>query len=143
MTFRSVKYAVLFIIVTFAAFFLFDVLAKIRIHPIQYFFIGSALSLFYLLLLSLSEQIGFLLAYVVATLMIALLITVYSAFVLKNKRKGASIFVLLSILYGYLYFVLRLEDYALFLGSLFVFALLAAIMFATRNIDWFALGKKE
>ncbi len=143
MTLRSVKYAILFIIVTFAAFFLFDVLAKVRIHPIQYFLIGSALSLFYLLLLSLAEQIGFLPAYLVGTTMTAFLVTIYSAFILKNKRRAISIFILLCILYGYLYFVLRLEDYALLFGSLLLFALLAVIMFTTRNIDWFTLGKKE
>jgi len=143
MTFRSVKYAILFIIITFAAFFLFDVLAKVRIHPVQYLLIGSALSLFYLLLLSLSEQIGFLFAYLVATAMIAVLVTIYSAFVLRNKRRAIPIFILLSTLYGYLYFVLRLEDYALLFGSLLLFVLLAVIMFATRNIDWFAISKKE
>lgn len=141
MTFRSVKYAILFIVITFAAFFLFDVLASVRIHPVQYLLIGSALSLFYLLLLSLSEQIGFLPAYIVATAMIAVLVTTYSAYVLKNNRRALPIFALLITLYGYLYFVLMLEDYALLFGSLLIFALLAVIMYMTRNIDWFTLGK--
>ena len=141
MTFRSVKYAILFIIITFAAFFLFDVRGHVRIHPVQYLLIGSALSLFYLLLLSLSEQIGFLLAYIIATAMIALLVTMYSAFVLKSKQRAFPIFAILVILYGYLYFVLRLEDYALLFGSLLLFVLLAVIMYSTRHIDWFALGK--
>jgi inner membrane protein len=141
MTFRSVKYAILFIVITFAAFFLFDVLANVRVHPVQYLLIGSALSLFYLLLLSLSEQIGFLAAYIVATAMIAILVTMYSAYVLKNNRRALPIFILLVTLYGYLYFVLRLEDYALLFGSFLLFALLAVAMYMTRNIDWFALGK--
>ncbi|HEY4479077.1 MAG TPA: cell envelope integrity protein CreD [Candidatus Paceibacterota bacterium] len=143
MTFRSVKYAILFIVITFAAFFLFDVRARVRIHPVQYLLIGSALSLFYLLLLSLSEQIGFLSAYLIATAMIALLVTMYSAFVLKSKQRAFPIFAILVVLYGYLYFVLRLEDYALLFGSLLLFALLAVIMFMTRHIDWFALGKEK
>lgn len=141
MTFRSVKYALLFIVITFATFFLFDVLARVRVHPVQYLLIGSALSLFYLLLLSLSEQIGFLTAYVVATIMIAVLVTVYSAYVLKNNRRALPIFGLLVALYGYLYFVLSLEDYALLFGSLLLFILLSVIMYMTRNVDWFTLGK--
>jgi len=143
MTLRSVKYAILFIVVTFAAFFLFDVLAKIRIHPVQYFLVGSALALFYLLLLSLSEQIGFSSAYLAATALIVFLITAYSAFVLSNKRRAISIFVLLSVLYGYLYFILRIEDYALLFGSFLLFVLLAITMFTTRNVNWFLLGRKE
>lgn len=137
---RSVKYAVLFIIVTFAVFFLFDVLTKVRIHPIQYFLIGSALALFYILLLSLAEQIGFLSAYILATAMVIILITIYSAYVLKSRRRAIPITALLVTLYGYLYFVLQLEDYALLFGSLLLFSLLAAIMYLTRNVDWFNLA---
>lgn len=137
---RSVKYAILFIVVTFAVFFLFDVLTNVRIHPIQYFLIGSALALFYILLLSLAEQIGFLLAYMLATAMIVILITTYSAYVLKKRRRTIPIAALLVTLYGYLYFVLQLEDYALLFGSLLLFSLLAAIMYVTRNVDWFNLA---
>ncbi len=141
MTFRSIRYAILFIVITFAAFFLFDVRSNVRIHPVQYLLIGSALSLFYLLLLSLSEQIGFLFAYLIATAMIALLVTSYSAFVLKSRKRALPIFAILVVLYGYLYFVLQLEDYALLFGALLLFALLASLMYATRHIDWFVLGK--
>ncbi|MFA5942562.1 MAG: cell envelope integrity protein CreD [Candidatus Paceibacterota bacterium] len=140
---RSVKYAILFIIITFAAFFLFDVLARVRVHPIQYLLVGSALALFYLLLLSLAEQIGFILAYLLATALTAFLVTAYSAFVLKSKRRALPIFALLAVLYAYLYFILSLEDYALLAGSVFLFLLLAAVMYLTRNTDWFSLGKKE
>lgn len=140
---RTIKYAILFIVITFAAYFLFDVLAGVRVHPIQYLLVGSALALFYLLLLSLAEQIGFMLAYLISTAMIAFLVTAYSAFVLKSKRRALPIFSLLLALYAYLYFIIRLEDYALLAGSLFLFALLAAAMYLTRNTDWFALGKKE
>lgn len=140
---RSVKYAILFIIVTFAVFFLFDVLTKVRIHPIQYFLIGSALALFYILLLSLAEQIGFLFAYILATAMIIILITIYSAYVLKSRRWAIPIAALLVTLYGYLYFVLQLEDYALLFGSLLLFSLLAVVMYLTRNVDWFNLGREK
>ncbi|MDO8492996.1 MAG: cell envelope integrity protein CreD [bacterium] len=140
---RAVKYAILFIVLTFAAYFLFDVLAGVHVHPIQYLLVGSALALFYLLLLSLTEQIGFTPAYLLATTMIAFLITSYSAFVLKSRRRAFPIFALLTTLYAYLYFILHLEDYALIAGSLFLFMILAAVMYMTRNTDWFSLGKKE
>lgn len=141
MVFRSVKYAVLFIVITFAAFFLFDVLGSIRVHPIQYLLIGAALALFYLLLLSFSEQIGFLAAYLLAMLMIAGLVTSYSWFVLRSGKRAFLIGILLAALYSYLYFVLQLEDYALLAGSLALFLLLGGAMYATRNIDWFSLEK--
>lgn len=140
---RTVKYAILFIIITFSAYFLFDVLAGVRVHPIQYLLVGSALALFYLLLLSLAEQIGFMPAYLLATTMIASLVTSYSAFVLKSRRRAFPIFALLIMLYAYLYFILNLEDYALLAGSFFIFILLSAVMYMTRNTDWFLLGKKE
>lgn len=142
MVFRSVKYAILFIIITFTVFFLFDILGKARIHPIQYLLIGSSLALFYVLLLSLAEQIGFFPAYSVATALIVILVTWYSAFVLGSSQRAIPIAAMLMLLYGYLYFVLRLEDYALLVGSLLLFAVLAATMYLTRNIDWFLLGKK-
>jgi inner membrane protein len=141
MTFRSIKYAILFIVITFAAFFLFDILAKTRVHPIQYFLIGSALALFYLILLALSEQIGFGTAYIVATILIAGMVTLYSRFVLKSSRRAMPIAALLVLLYAYLYFVLQLEDYALLFGSLILFVLLSVVMYTTRNIDWFEMGK--
>ncbi len=141
--FRSIKYAILFIVITFGAFFLFEVLSKVRIHPVQYFFIGAALAIFYLLLLSLAEQIGFPLAYSAAGGMTATLIAAYSFYGLGSKRRALPILVMLVALYGYLYFVLILEDYALLFGSLLVFALLATVMYLTRNIDWFALSRKE
>lgn len=141
--FRSIKYAVLFILITFILFFLFEVLQKVRVHPIQYLLIGSALALFYLLLLSLAEQIGFLYAYVLATGMITLLITSYSASVLKQKAGVLLVGMKLILLYGYLYFVLQMEEYALLFGALLLFALLASVMFLTRTIDWFSMAKPE
>jgi len=141
--FRSVKYSVLFIVITFTVFFLFEVLQKVRVHPIQYLLIGSALALFYLLLLSLAEQIGFLYAYLLATAMTTLLVVGYSASVLKQKSRALLVGVQLMVLYGYLYFVLKLEDYALLFGALLLFALLASVMYLTRNVDWFTLGRRE
>ncbi len=141
--YRSIKYSVLFIVVLFTTLFLFDVLEKTRVHPIQYLLIGAALALFYLLLLSLAEQVGFLRAYLLATGMTVFLITSYSASVLRQRSRALVVGLTLLVLYGYLYFVLQLEDYALLFGSLLVFALLASVMFLTRTVDWFSVGKGE
>lgn len=140
---RSIKYAILFITITFVVFFLFEVLSNVRLHAIQYLLIGLVLALFYLLLLSLSEHIGFLKAYIVATTMTSLLISTYSSKVLGKGSRGLGIFVLLTLLYGYLYFTLNLEDHALLFGSLLLFMLLGGVMYLTRNIEWSALSKNS
>ena len=137
------KYAVLFILITFAAFFIFEVLSGLRVHPVQYLLIGGSLALFYLLLLSFSEQIGFLPSYILSAALTALLITAYSARVLQSRRRAYPISALLVVLYGYLYFVLQLEDYALLFGSLLLFALLATVMYLTRNVNWFEPAPKN
>lgn len=142
MVFRSVKYAVLFIVITFAVFFLFDILGGVRVHPIQYLLIGAALALFYLLLLSLSERVGFFAAYLLATVMTIGLVTFYSSSVLKRGNRALLIGAVLGALYGYLYLILQLEEFALLAGSLVLFCLLAGAMYATRTIDWFSLEKK-
>jgi inner membrane protein len=136
---RSVKYALLFIALTFGVFFLFDVLSRVRIHPVQYLLIGSALALFYLLLLSLSEHIGFFNAYLLGAVMIVGLVSAYSVAILKSVRRALPIFAFLSLLYGYLYFVLQLEDFALLFGSLLLFVFIAIAMYMTRKIDWYSI----
>ena len=135
--YRSIKYAILFIVIAFASFFVFEILAGLRIHPVQYLLIGGSLALFYILLLSLSEQIGFLPSYIISTLMTVLLITAYSARVLQSRRRAYPILAILTTLYGYLYFVLQLEDYALIFGSFLLFVLLSVVMYLTRNVNWF------
>lgn len=136
-TTRSTKYALMFIVLTFTAFFLFEVLLKLRIHPIQYLLIGFAITLFYLLLLSLAEQIGFIGAYVVASIATTLLISAYSASVLPEKRWAKAIGGLLLALYLYLYVLLQIQDYALLIGTVGLFAILGGIMYVTRNIAWY------
>lgn len=136
---RSIKYAILFIVMTFAAFFLFDVRSGVRIHPVSYVLVGSALALFYLLLLSLTEQIGFNLAYGLAVLLTVALVSGYSAAILRSGVRSLPVAGGLTLLYGYLYFVLQLEDYALLFGALLLFLFLAFLMYMTRTIDWFAL----
>lgn len=134
---RAIKYAILFIGLTFLVLFLVEVLHTERVHPFQYILVGAALCLFYLLLLSLSEHIGFLPAYLASALSTVVLVSGYSIAVLKHKRFGTSVGVLLAVLYGYLYALLQIEDYALLLGSIILFVILAAVMYVTRNVDWY------
>ena len=138
---RAVKYALLFITLTFAVFFLFEVLKRLAVHSMQYAFVGMSLALFYLLLVSLSEHLGFALAYAVSTLACVALNTLYVGSVLRSWSRGAAFGVLLAILYGVLYAVLDSEDYALLLGSLLVFCALGSVMLLTRQIDWYAVGR--
>lgn len=136
-TMRTAKYAIMFILLTFLTFFMIELLSKKIIHPVQYLLIGLALLIFYTLLLSISEYIVFKLAYLIASAAIILLITVYSYSVLSDKLKTGIIFGTLTILYGYLYILLQLQDYALLLGSIGLFVVLATVMYLTRNINWF------
>jgi inner membrane protein len=140
-TSRTTKYGILFLFTTFAVYFLFEILGGMRIHPFQYLLVGFALCLFYLLLLSLSEHLGFDRSYLLATAGIVGLVTLYSGSVLSSARRAGAIGAGLSGLYAYLYLLLQLEDYALLLGSLGLFALLAAAMALTRRVDWYAVGR--
>jgi len=143
MSTRSVKYAVLFIFLTFTAFFLFETLNRLRIHPIQYLMVGMALCIFYLLLLSLSEYLPFSLAYFLASSGVTCIITAYSASVLKKRRRAGVMVVLLGCVYGFLFVLLQLSELSLLLGSLGLFVIMALVMALTRNIDWYAPGPKQ
>lgn len=136
---RSSKYAILVIGLTFLIYFFFEILRKFHIHPFQYLLVGLALSVFYLLLLSLSEHLGFNKAYFLAAGVTIALITMYSAGVFKIRRLTFQLFLLLTLIYGFIFIVLQLEDYALLAGSVGVFAALAAVMFYSRNVDWYNL----
>ena len=139
-TTRALKYAVLFVGLTFLAFALFEVLGGVRLHPLHYLLAGFALALFYLLLLSLAEHAGFGPAYLIAAAATTLLITGWGAFVLAAAARAALLGSGLSALYAYLYVLLRLEDWALVLGAVALFAILAGVMFGTRRVDWWSLG---
>jgi inner membrane protein len=138
---RSVKYGMLFVLLTFAAFSLFEVLKRLAVHPVQYGLAGAAVALFFLLLVSLSEHVPFALAYLVASAACVGLITFYVAHVMHGLRRGLGFGALLTLLYGLLYVLLQSEDYALLLGSLLLFALLAVVMVMTRRVDWYKLGE--
>lgn len=135
---RSIKYGVLFVVLIFTVFFLFELLAGLRIHPFQYTIVGAALCLFYLGLLSLSEFTPFGFAYLTAAGATTLLICFHSA---KMLRSGARTFIvagLMAGIYGFLYIALESQDYALLLGTGGLFAVLAVVIWLTRNIDWYA-----
>jgi inner membrane protein len=140
---RAIKYAILFIALTFAGFFLFEILKRLAVHPIQYGLVGLALAFFYLLLVSLSEHIAFALAYLVASSACILLIGFYVSYVLRSVTRGSIFSGLLASLYGLLYGLLSAEDYALLMGSLLLFGLLGVFMILTRKLDWYAVGRTE
>jgi len=138
---RAIKYALMFIALTFAGFFLFEVLKRLAVHPVQYGLVGLAMAVFYLLLLSLSEHIGFALAYAVSASACVLLIGFYISAVLHSLLRGLGFGAGLAALYAMLYTLLSAEDYALLMGSILIFALLGAVMILTRNVNWFGLAK--
>jgi inner membrane protein len=137
---RALKYSLLFIGLSFSAFFLFEVLKRLAIHPLQYGLTGAALALFYLLLLSLSEHLGFALAYAVATAACVALVGYYLIYVLGGIGWGLGFGVLLGGVFGILYVLISLEDYALLAGSLTLFGFLALAMVLTRKVDWYQLS---
>ncbi len=137
---RAIKYALLFIALTFAGFFLFEVLKSMAVHPVQYALVGAALALFYLMLLSLSEHLGFARAYALSAGACVLLIGFYVSHVLRGVIKGVGFAAALAALYGLLYGLLSAEDYALLMGSLLLFGLLGVFMVLTRKLDWYAIA---
>lgn len=137
---RSVKYAILFIALTFALFFFMEILQKRKIHPLQYILVGISLCVFYTLLLSFSEYIHFNYAYMIAAVSTVALITLYtkSAF---GRWKVACIFgAVLSALYGFIFILIQLQDRALLFGSIGLFFLLAVSMYYSRKIDWYGMN---
>jgi inner membrane protein len=140
---RATKYGLLFIGLTFVGFFLFEVLKQLRIHPAQYTLVGLAMSMFYLLLVSFAEIIGFAYAYLGASTACILLLGYYLSHVLNSKLHGFTFAAFLTALYGALYSILASEDNALIMGSLLVFGLLATTMVITRKVDWYALNPQK
>jgi inner membrane protein len=132
---RSSKYAILFILLTFLIFFFIEVINKKRIHPLKYLLVGLGLIIFYTLLLSLTEHINFTFAYLISSVSIILLITFYSKSFL-SKFLTILIGIILTILYLFLYSLLQLQDYALLLGSIGLFVVLAIVMYFSRKIDY-------
>lgn len=140
---RAVKYGILFIALTFALFFLFEVAKRLRIHPVQYTFVGLALAMFFLLLVSLSEHIAFGIAYAIAAGACILLIGSYLIFVLKSAKTALGFGATLAAFYGALFGILESEDSALLLGAGILFLVLTLVMLGTRKIDWYGLKPVE
>ncbi len=134
---RAAKYALLFIGLTFISFFMFELLKGLRVHPIQYALVGMGLAIFYLVLLALTEHLGFGWAYLVAALASVLLNGFYLSHVLGGPKQGIGFAALLGLVYAILYSLLQAEEIALLLGALLLFATLALIMMLTRKLDWY------
>ncbi|CAM0999608.1 cell envelope integrity protein CreD [Rhodanobacter sp. Root179] len=135
---RAGKYGLLFIAMTFVAFFLFEVLKRLRVHPVQYLLVGAALATFYVVLLALSEQIGFGLAYALAAAAVVVPVGGYAMAVLHARRAGLLLGGVLGLIYAMLYGLIAAEQYALLIGALVLLAMVALMMYLTRRIDWYA-----
>ncbi|GHV06979.1 cell envelope integrity protein CreD [Spirochaetia bacterium] len=134
---RAVKYAILFLIVPFLTLFLLEIFTRHRIHPAPYLLSGIGNAVFYLLLLSLSEQIPFYTAYLIAALAVTAMMTLYSRSLLPSWNKSWYMGLVVTISYILLYAVLNAESYALLIGSIGTFVVIALVMFLTRKLDWY------
>lgn len=134
---RAVKYAFLIVLLTFAVVFFVEVRREHPIHPVQYLLIGIALMLFYTLLLSFSEHLTFLAAYLIASVMTVAMIGLYMGSIMRNRKVGLLIGSLLMVLYAFIYILLQIESYALLVGSVGLFAILGVAMAASRKIEWY------
>ena len=138
---RATKYGILFVLLTFGGFFLFEAMKDWPIHPVQYLLVGFGLAIFFLLLISFSEHVSFGAAYVISSAACIGLLTFYVSFVLKSATRGLGFGGMLTALYSAVYGLLISEDNALILGSVLMFAVLAVVMVVTRKVDWYK--KKE
>jgi inner membrane protein len=134
---RAVKYAILFLIIPFLTLFLLEVFTKKRIHPVPYLLAGIANIIFYLLLLSLSEQMQFYLAYLLAAFGVTAMMTLYARSLLPSWNKSWYMGLVTIISYVLLYAVLNAESYALLIGSIGAFLVVALVMYITRKLEWY------
>ncbi len=139
---RAMKYAIGFIGIIFLAVFVMEIQSRKRVHWIQYLFVGLALVIFYLVLIGTAEHIGFDLGYLAAAVATSTLVGTYFGAVVKQATRGLTLALILGAIYALLYLLLRVEDYAMLIGSLAAFGLLGLVMFATRNVDW-SLGSTQ
>lgn len=134
---RSSKYGVLVILLTFVSLFMVEVMRKVRIHPFQYILIGAALIIYYTLLLSFSEQVGYNWAYLIATVATVSLIGLYSTTFLKSKALVITFTSLLTFFYAFIFVIIQMQDFSLLLGSIGLFLIIGAIMYFSRSIKWY------
>jgi inner membrane protein len=134
---RTAKYGVLIVILSFLALFMVEVMKKIRIHPFQYILVGAALIIYYTLLLSLSEQLGYTLAYGLASIATIGLIAAYASTFFKNRPITILYAGLMTFFYAFVFVIIQMQDYSLLLGSVGLFLVVAGIMYFSRNIQWY------
>lgn len=139
---RAIKYGIIIIFMSFACFFLFEVLKGLPIHPIQYSLVAMAQGLFFVLLLSISEYYAFALAYLLAAIACISLITWYLYFVMQSVKAAAGFGVMLSLLYAMIYLLLQSNSKTFLVGAIISFCLLAAVMFVTRHVNWYQIQNK-
>ena len=142
-SYRSIRYAILFIGFTFLVFFFIEVLNKVFIHPVQYILVGVALIVFYTLLLSFSEHMKYNLAFIISALSTLLLIAGYVKAILKSSQLSLLISGILTVLYTFIFVIIQLQDYALLIGSIGIFIILGLVMYFSRKIDWYNLSLEE
>ena len=142
-SYRSIRYAILFIAFTFMVFFFIEILNKVFIHPIQYILVGIALIVFYSLLLSISEHLKFNLAFIISGIATLLLIAGYVKAILKSTQLTYLISSILLILYSFIFIIIQLQDFALLIGSIGIFIILGLVMYFSRKIDWYSLNLKD
>lgn len=141
-TTRSAKYDIMFIFLTFLIFFFVEVINKKRVHPVQYLLVGFAITLFYVILLSLSEHLSFNLSYLLSALAILIMISLYSRSVFRSNPITLLTAMIITILYAFFFVILQMQDYALLFGSLGLFVVLGVVMYFSRNIDWYSLKSR-
>lgn len=139
---RSLKYALLFVGLVFLAYFVLETLSGRRVHPAQYLLVGLAQMIFYLLLLSIAEQTGFDWAFLISAGATVGLISAYAGWAFESRARGAAALVVFGALYALIYLLMRLEDLALLVGAVSSFAAIAAVMYLTRKIDWYGVGRE-
>lgn len=140
---RATKYGVLFVGLTFVSYFLIEVIGSLALHPLQYLLVGFANTLFYMLLLSLAEHVGFDIAYGISAAASVVLISGYSASILLRRSRAALMAAVLTALYAFLYLTLKAESFALLAGSIGLWIVLATVMYLTRGINWYAAGASD
>jgi inner membrane protein len=135
---RTAKYGILVILLTFIALFLVEITQKIRIHPFQYILIGAALTIYYTLLLSVSEHIGYNLAYLVASAATVALVGLYSTTFMRDSKLVILFTILLMVFYTFIFVIIVLQDFSLLIGSIGLFVIVGMLMYFSRKIHWYA-----
>jgi inner membrane protein len=136
-TYRSLHYITLFLGLVFLTYFLFEAMTGTRVHPAQYALVGVAQTIFYLLLLSLAEHLGFDLSFLIAGAATVALFSINTEWVFRSRKLAGRAFAIFTLLYAFIYVLLRVEAYALLVGAITSFIAIAAAMYITRNVDWY------